>query len=66
MFNLEFTLEELSELHITMCLRKENLKHDREHPNAAIGEIAVRQLERVSPLCYYLECALREHHAAAV
>jgi hypothetical protein len=64
MFNLELTLDELSELHVTLCLRKETLRHERENPNATIAAIASRQMERVVPLCYYLESMLREYHSA--
>ena len=63
MFNLELTLEELSELHVTMCLRKETLRHERQSPNATIADIASRQMERVLPICYYLESMLREYHS---
>ena len=64
MFNLELNLEELSELHVTMCLRKELLRHEEQSPNATIAAIASRQLDRVRPVCYYLESILREYHQA--
>jgi hypothetical protein len=62
MFNLELTLEELSELHVTMFLRKNNLLEDIKHKDPKIVEISMRQLERISPICYYIESVLREHH----
>lgn len=63
MFNLELTLEELQEIHQTMHLRKVNLLHERGSlTNTASQEINTRQLERISPICYYIESVLREHH----
>jgi hypothetical protein len=62
MFNIELTLEELSELHVTMFLRKTNLLEDIKHKDPKVAEISMRQLERVSPICYYIESVLREHH----
>lgn len=66
MFNIELSLEELSELHVTMFLRKELLKNEVLSKNLPVAEIATKQLERISPLCYYLEAVLREHHSKEV
>jgi len=66
MFNIELSLDELSELHITMHLRKEQLRLELTHPNPTIAAIALRQLERISPLCYYLEATMREYHSKEV
>lgn len=62
MFNLELSLEELQELHVTLVLRKGILKDQVAHENEYIAKIAVRQLERISPLLYYVESTLREYH----
>ena len=62
MFNLELKLEELHELHVTLTLRKFHLTAEVTHPNQDIANIALRQLERVSPLLYYVESIVKEHH----
>lgn len=64
MFNLELSLEELQELHVTLALRKCQLKVDIEHKSADVSAIALRQLERVEPLLYYVGEVVREHHEA--
>lgn len=63
MFNLELTLEELQEIHQTLHLRKVMLQHEGYAlKNKTSQEINTRQLERISPICYYIESVLREHH----
>ena len=66
MFNLEFTLEELHELHVMLTLRKAELNAQLTHTNEDIANIAMRQLERVSPMLYYVGSIVREHHSASV
>jgi hypothetical protein len=66
MFNIELSLDELSELHVIMHLRKEQLRLELTHANPTIAAIALRQLERISPLCYYLEATMREYHSKEV
>lgn len=63
-FKIELTLDELSEIHLTMCLRKINLIDERATLKSQTTlDINSRQLARVEPLCYYLESVLREHHS---
>jgi hypothetical protein len=62
-FNLEFNLQELNELHTMLVLRKCELNAQLTHKNADVAAIAMRQLERVSPMAYYVECIVREHYA---
>ena len=66
MFNLEFTLEELNELHVMLTLRKAELNAQLTHTNEDIANIAMRQLERVSPMLYYVGSIVREHHNTVV
>jgi hypothetical protein len=49
-----------------MHLRKEQLKLELTHANPTVAAIALRQLERISPLCYYLEATMREYHSKEV
>ena len=65
MFNLELSLEELQELHVTLVLRKGILRDQIHHDNESIAKIATRQMERISPLLYYVESVLREYHDKA-
>ena len=66
MFNLEFNLEELHELHVMLVLRKAELQAELTHKNDVIARIAMRQLERVSPLLYYVSEVVKEHHKTTV
>ena len=63
MFNLEFNLQELNELHTMLVLRKCELNSQLTHKNMDVAAISMRQLERVSPMLYYVECIVREHYA---
>jgi hypothetical protein len=63
-FNLEFTLEELQELHVTLVVRVGELRESLHSDNKRIVEISMRQLERTRPLLYYVESVLREHNTA--
>jgi hypothetical protein len=62
-FNLELTLEELQELHVTLVVRVGELRESLHSENKSIVEISLRQLERTRPLLYYVESVLREHNA---
>jgi len=48
MFNLEFNLEELHELHSTLVVRKCQLQAQITHQNKDVVSIALRQLERLN------------------
>ena len=61
MFNLEFNLDELHELHTTLVVRKCQLRAQLTHQNKDVAYIALRQLERVSPMLYYVESTVTEH-----
>jgi hypothetical protein len=65
-FNLELTLEELQELHVTLVVRVSELRESLHSDNKPIVEISMRQLERTRPLLYYVESVLREHNTAKV
>jgi hypothetical protein len=57
----ELTLEELAEIHITMLCRRSELLEDRKTIDSKIlMEINTRQLERVTPICHYIEAAMNE------
>ena len=62
-FNLEFDAVELQELHVMLVLRKVQLQAVLHHKNMNVVSIALRQLERVSPMLYYIESIVKEHHA---
>jgi len=62
-FNLEFDAVELQELHVMLVLRKVQLQAELHHKNMNVVSIALRQLERVSPMLYYIESIVKEHHA---
>ena len=65
-FNLELTLEELQELHVTLVVRVSELRESLHSDNKPIVEISMRQLERTRPLLYYIESVLREHNTTKV
>jgi len=44
-------------------LRKVQLQAELHHKNMNVVSIALRQLERVSPMLYYIESIVKEHHA---
>lgn len=62
MLTLELTAQELQELHITLFLRKNQLTEELQHKNTDIASIALRQIERLSPILYQVESMVREHH----
>jgi len=62
-FTLEFNATELQELHVMLVLRKVQLQAELHHKNTDVAFIALRQLERVSPMLYYIESIVKEHHA---
>ena len=62
MFNLEFSLQELHELHVTLVVRKCQLEAQLNHKSADVAAIAMRQLERISPMLYYVSSVVTEHH----
>lgn len=64
---LELTTEELQELHVTLVVHlgnlRENLSVYRQDPTKTIQQgIVTRQIERIRPLAYQVECMVREHH----
>lgn len=65
---LDLTTEELQELHVTLVIHlghlRENLAVYRNTPNkeTQLG-IVMRQIDRIRPLAYQVECMVRDHHA---
>lgn len=69
MHTLELTTEELQELHVTLVIHLGNLRENLEDYRKAEGKdvqigIVCRQIERLRPLTYQVECMVREHHNA--
>lgn len=67
---LELTTEELQELHVTLVVHlgtlRENLSIYRNDPSKDIQTgIIMRQIDRIRPLTYQVECMVREIHAKA-
>lgn len=66
---LDLTTEELQELHVTLVIHLGNLREQladyRNTPNkeTQLG-IVMRQIDRIRPLAYQVECMVREHHNA--
>ena len=66
---LNLTTEELQELHVTLVVHLGNLRENlvvyRNTPNkeTQLG-IVMRQIDRIRPLAYQVECMVREHHNA--
>lgn len=63
--NLELTIDELSEIHLTLALRKCQLMNEIDTYKTQSGKdvqltIAMRQLERISPIVYWIGCMVRE------
>ena len=69
MHTLELTTEELQELHVTLVIHLGNLRENladyrnTEGKDVQIG-IVCRQIDRLRPLAYQVECMVREHHNA--
>lgn len=66
---LNLTTEELQELRVLLIVHlgnlRENLAVYRNTPNkeTQLG-IVMRQIDRIRPLAYQVECMAREHHNA--
>jgi len=66
---LNLTTEELQELHVTLVIHlghlREQLADYRNTPNkeTQLG-IVMRQIDRIRPVAYQVECMVREHHNA--
>lgn len=64
-YNVELTIDEITELHVTLVLRREQLIHDQSSQNKVIQAIATRQLERISPMIEYFNSIVVDHYQAA-
>lgn len=68
---LDLTTEELQELHVTLVIHlghlREQLADYRNTPNkeTQLG-IVMRQIDRIRPIAYQVECMVREHHNAVL
>jgi hypothetical protein len=61
---LELTIDEITELHVTLVLRKEQLIQEQSSENKVIQAIATKQLERVVPMVEYFNSIVVEHYQA--
>lgn len=61
-YNVELTIDEITELHVTLVLRREQLLQDQSSNNKIIQAIATRQLDRVSPMIEYFNSIVIEHY----
>lgn len=66
---LDLTTEELQEMHVTLVIHlghlREQLADYRNTPNKETQlSIVMRQIERIRPIAYQVECMVREHHNA--
>jgi hypothetical protein len=65
-YNVELTIEEITELHVTLVLRREQLIQEQSSENKVIQAIATKQLERVVPMVEYFNSIVIEHYQATV
>jgi hypothetical protein len=63
-YNVELTIEEITELHVTLVLRREQLIHEQSSENKVVQAIATRQLERILPMIEYFNSIVVEHYQA--
>jgi hypothetical protein len=61
-YNIELQIDEIGELHVTLCLRVAELEHETASPNRVIAEIAERQLRRVLPMRDYFQSIMIDYH----
>ena len=60
---LDLSIDEISEIHLSLIHMKGIYQDQvKNHKSKAVQEIALRQLERVTPICYYVESVIREYH----
>lgn len=64
-YTVELTIEEITELHVTLVLRREQLLQDQSNSNKIIQAIATKQLERISPMIEYFNSIVIEHYQTA-
>jgi len=63
-YTLELTIDEITELHVTLVLRREQLIQEQSSENKVIQAIATKQLERVMPMVEYFNSIVIEHYQA--
>jgi len=63
-YTLELTIDEITELHVTLVLRREQLIQEQSSENKVVQAIATRQLERVSPMIEYFNSIVVDHYQA--
>jgi hypothetical protein len=61
-YTVELTIDEITELHVTLVLRREQLIQEQSSNNKTIQAIATRQLERISPMLEYFNFIVIEHY----
>ena len=63
-YTLELTIDEITELHVTLVLRREQLIQEQSSENKVVQAIATRQLERILPMIEYFNSIVVEHYQA--
>ena len=63
-YTLELTIDEITELHVTLVLRREQLIQEQSSENKVIQAIVAKQLERISPMVEYFNSIVVEHYQA--
>jgi hypothetical protein len=63
-YTLELTIDEITELHVTLVLRREQLIQEQSSENKVIQAIVAKQLERISPMTEYFNSIVVDHYQA--
>ena len=61
--NLNLSVEQLGELHVSLAVRLIELEKDVNHKNETIRRIVKRQLDRVTPIYQQVEKLFISHHS---
>ena len=63
--NLNLSIDQLNELHVSLAVRLIELEKDLHHKNSNIRSIVKRQLERVTPIYQQVEKLVINCHTTA-
>jgi hypothetical protein len=61
--NLNLSVEQLGELHVSLAVRLIELEKDVNHKNETIRRIVKRQLDRVTPIYQQVEKLFISHYS---
>jgi hypothetical protein len=61
--NLNLSIEQLGELHVSLAVRLIELEKDVNHKNETIRRIVKRQLDRVTPIYQQVEKLFISHYS---